>query len=325
MSRVVVTGGAGFIGLHLARKLLDRGFEVDLLDNFSRGRRDRDLEIQAARPGVRLIDADLLVNGADRLDGDYAMIFHLAAIIGVANVEQRPFAVLRDNQRMMFAALELAQRQRALSRFVFASTSEVYAGTLELFELTIPTPETAPLALPDLRRPRTSYMLSKMYGEALCQHSGLPFTILRPHNVYGPRMGMSHVIPELLARATRARDGDDLSVYAVDHTRTFCYIDDAVEMIARAAEAPACAGEVLNIGAGAPEMTIGAVARQVVSTVGRELTIVPVDAPSGSPVRRCPDMSKTTRLTGWEARVPLADGIDRTYVWYRDHFLAGVQ
>lgn len=323
MSRVLVTGGAGFIGLHLARHLLMRGHEVDLLDNFSRGGRDADLEALAARPGARLIAADLLSGGALEAGTDYEWIFHLAAIIGVANVEERPFAVLRDNQRMMFAALELAAGQRALSRFVFASTSEVYAGTLEKFDLPIPTPEGAPLALPDLARKRSTYMLSKIYGEALCHHSGLPFTILRPHNIYGPRMGMAHVIPELLAKASSASEGGILPVFSVGQTRTFCFVDDAVEMIANAAETPACAGEVLNIGAAAPEVTIGELAGQIIAAVSRRLTIEPHPAPPGSPARRCPDMSKTTRLTGLQARVSLADGIERTHAWYRDRGFLG--
>lgn len=318
MSRVLITGGAGFIGLHLARRLLAQGREVDLLDNFSRGARDADLEALAAQPGVRLIAADLLSSDTARLDSDYALIFHFAAIIGVANVEERPLAVLRDNQRMMFAALDLAAKQRALSRFIFTSTSEVYAGTLEHFNLPVPTPESSPLTVTDLARKRSTYMLSKIYGEALCHHSGLPFTILRPHNVYGPRMGMAHVIPELLAKATRTPDGGVLPVYSVDQTRTFCFIDDAVEMIARAAVAKDCVNEALNIGASAPEVTIGDVARQIIATVGRKLTIDPRPAPPGSPARRCPDMSKTTRLTGFEAQVALADGIARTHVWYRD-------
>jgi nucleoside-diphosphate-sugar epimerase len=326
MKRALITGGAGFIGLHLASHLVARGYEVDLLDNFARGRRDADLETQAARPGVRLQRMDLLSDGLESLDNGYTHIFHLAAILGVATVERRPLAVLRDNQRMLFAALDLAARQRALERFVFASTSEVYQGSLEHLQLVIPTPESSVLALPDLARPRSSYMLSKIYGEALCRHGGVPFTIIRPHNVYGPRMGMAHVIPELLARAERLEDGAAFPVYAVDHTRTFCFVGDAVEMIARAAEASACAGEVLNIGASAPEVTMGELARQVAETVGKRLTIQPLPAPAGSPSRRCPDMSKTTRLTGWRARVSLADGVAATYEWYRHQgFLAEAQ
>lgn len=325
MSRALVTGGAGFIGLHLARHLLSGGHEVDLLDNFSRGGRDADLDAIAARPGVRLIEADLLSPEALAVGRDYEWIFHFAAIIGVANVEERPLAVLRDNQRMMFAALELASTQRALARFVFASTSEVYAGTLEHFALPIPTPESAPLALPDLGRKRSTYMLSKIYGEALCRHSGLPFTILRPHNIYGSRMGMAHVIPELLAKASRAPQGGILPVFSVDQTRTFCFVDDAVELIVRAALAPGCAGEAINIGAAAPELTIGELARRIIAATGRRLTIEPHPAPPGSPARRCPDMSKTTRLTGFEARTSLEEGIARTYAWYLDQGFSGAR
>ena len=323
MSRVLITGGAGFIGLHLARALSTRGYEIDLLDNFSRGGRDADLDTFAARPGVQLIAADLLALDAAQMRRDYRTIFHFAAIIGVANVEQKPFAVLRDNQRMMFAALDLAAQQKALDRFVFTSTSEIYAGTLEHFDLPIPTPETVPLTVADLGRKRSTYMLSKIYGEALCRHAGLPFTILRPHNIYGPRMGMAHVIPELLAKATAAPSDGRLSVYSVDQTRTFCFIDDAVELIARASEAPACAGEALNIGAAAPEVTIEEVARHVIASVGKPLTIEPHPAPPGSPRRRCPDMTKTKSLTGFEAQVSLADGIAQTHAWYRDRGLLG--
>jgi UDP-glucose 4-epimerase len=317
MTRVLVTGGAVFIGCHLAGNLLARGMQVDLLDNFSRGAMDADVQAVAAQSGARLLQEDLLAPGAlQALGDDYDYIFHLAAIIGVANVQSRPLAVLRDNQKMLFAVLDLAARQRNLSRFVFTSTSEVVVGSLEANRLHIPTPEDSELVLPDLARPRTSYMLSKIYGEAVCMHSGLPFTALRPHNVYGPRMGMAHVIPELLARASRAPEGGRLEVYSADHTRTFCYVDDAVEISIRAATTPGAAGQVLNLGAQAPEVTMREVAVEVCKAVGRELEIVPLPAVAGSPARRCPDMTKTTRLIDYVARVPLADGIRRTLAWY---------
>jgi UDP-glucose 4-epimerase len=319
MKRALVTGGAGFIGLHLARGLVARGFEVDLLDNFSRGSQDADLRELAARPGVRLVEADLLVPGAlGALRDDYAYVFHLAAIIGVANVQSRPLAVLRDNQRMLFAVLELAAKQRELARFVFASTSEAVVGTLEAGRLRIPTPEDTELVLPDLTRPRTSYMLSKIYGEAVCIHSGLPFTVVRPHNVYGPRMGMAHVVPELLARVSRAPVGGRLDVYSADHTRTFCYVDDAVEILLRAAAAAGAEGQVLNLGAAGPEVTMREVALECCRAVGKDLELVPLPGVAGSPARRCPDMTKTTRIIDYVAQVSLSDGIARTLAWYAD-------
>src|SRR5262249_42666036 len=144
--------------------------------------------------------------------------------------------------------IKVARRQTDLRRLIFPSTSEVYAGTLQYFGMPFPTPETTPLTVTDLAQPRTSYMLSKIYGEALCHHADVPFTIVRPHNVYGPRMGMAHVIPELLKRAYQAPTGGRLSVSSADHKRTFCYVDDAVEFIVRLAEAPTGLSGTFNIG-----------------------------------------------------------------------------
>ncbi|PYO39151.1 MAG: NAD-binding protein [Gemmatimonadetes bacterium] len=233
-----------------------------------------------------------------------------------------PQRVLRDNLLMLLAVMEVAGRQPHLERLVFASTSEVYAGTLEQFSLPFPTPETTPLALPDLGAPRSAYMLSKLYGEALVRQSGLPFTIVRPHNVYGPRMGMAHVIPELLRSAHDLPDGGELQVASVDHRRTFCYVTDAVEMLERVAREARCAGEVLNVGSQAPEVTIGEVADLVIETVGKNLSVRATAATPGSPTRRCPDMSRLRSLVGYEAQVGLRDGIQRTYAWYRDRFFA---
>jgi UDP-glucose 4-epimerase len=325
VSRALIAGGAGFIGTHLARHLADAGYEVDLVDDLSRGQVDEDLRELMDRPGVRLLERDLL--DASSLEGearDYELIFNLAAIVGVRTVSERPYAVLRDNVELATNMLRFAARQESLARFVFASTSEVYAGTLEAFDLPVPTPESVPLTVPDLRRPRTTYLLSKMYGEALCRHSGVPFTIVRPHNVYGPRMGLAHVIPELLQRAESAPEGGRLEVYSVEHRRTFCYVADAVEMLRLAAEAPECAGEELNLGRQAPEVRIREVAELVVKAVGKELEIVPGPVTPGSPERRAPDTAKLTRLTGYEAQVGLEDGIARTYEWYRRKVFATV-
>jgi nucleoside-diphosphate-sugar epimerase len=318
VSKALLTGGAGFIGSHLAQRLVGLGYDVDLVDDFSRGANDEVIADLQRSGRVRLLERDLRDPAAlDDADDDYAIVAHLAAIVGVANVLERPSDVLTANVLMTDHAMSCARRQRGLDRLLFISTSEVYAGTLEHFELPVPTPETTPIALPDLARPRTTYMLSKLYGEAMAHHSGLPFTIVRPHNVYGPRMGLAHVIPELLQRAHHAADGR-LEVYSVDHRRTFCYIDDAVEMIVRALREPRCAGATLNLGTQAPEVSIREVAELVAHVVGKDLEIVPLPATSGSPTRRCPDMSRTTELTGYASQIGLEDGIRRTYEAYRD-------
>ncbi len=324
MAKALITGGCGFIGSHLAARLARSGYEVDLVDNFARGVVDDDLRELLELPSVRLVKCDLLDPEAlAELGDDYERIFHLAAIVGVANVLERPYEVLDLNVAMTARVIELAARQSDLGRLVFASTSEVYAGTLEHFELEIPTPESSPITVPGVDQPRSSYMLSKVYGEALCAQSGLPFTTIRPHNVYGPRMGLSHVIPELLERVQQARDGDSLEVYSVDHRRTFCFVEDAVEMIALAAESERGLGEALNIGKEGPEVQIAELAEMVIATVGRRLTIDPRPATPGSPRRRAPEMSKTGSVTGYVAQVELEAGLARTYEWYDRNVFGG--
>lgn len=319
MSQALITGGAGFIGLHLARRLLREGWTVHLLDDFSRGRRDPDLDALIGGERVQVLQGNLLDPAfVSRLGNDYTEIFHFAAIVGVGNVIEQPYRVLESNVQLTAHAIELARRQRALRRFIFASTSEVYAGTLESYDLPIPTPESVPLALPPLTRPRSSYMLSKIYGEALCLHSGLPVTIVRPHNVYGPRMGHAHVIPQLLERAAAAPHDGELEVYSVDHTRTFCFVEDAVDLILNLAAAPSAAGQSVNVGAQEPEISIGQLAEIILAAIGKRLKIVPRPATQGSPQRRAPDMSLCYTLTGRRSQISLEDGVRRTRDWYRD-------
>jgi nucleoside-diphosphate-sugar epimerase len=316
--KVLITGGAGFIGFHLARSLVAAGYQVDLLDNLGRGVRDAELEALLDGGNTRLLKADLCDGTAvAALDDDYRHIYHLAAIIGVVHVLGRPYDVLRDNTLMLANVIDLGRRQKALERLLFASTSEVYAGSLASLDLPVPTPETAVIALPDLSQARTSYMLSKLYGEAMCLQSGLPVSIIRPHNVYGPRMGMVHVVPELLHKAYRAADGGELPVASVHHSRAFCYVDDAVTMIRALVEAPAGVGQVVNLGKQDEEVTIGALAEVLIATVGRALRVAATEVTPGSPSRRCPDMARMESLTGVVAQVGLKEGVARTFAWYR--------
>jgi len=316
--KILITGGAGFIGLHLAKRLLNEGYQVDLLDNFSRAVDDKDLKDTLLHDKVNFYNINLLDSTQlDALGNDYDFIFHLAAIIGVTHVMEYPYEVLYNNIGMLGNMIDFARRQDKLSRFLFASTSEVYAGTLKHFDLTMPTPEATPLAITNLSYPRTSYMLSKIYGEALCQQSGLPFTVFRPHNVYGPRMGMAHVIPEQLRNAHDAKDGSSIDVFSVNHTRCFCYVDDAIEMLLRIMIIDDCKGRTLNIGTQNPELKIKEVVQKCFSVVGKELLIDEKPATPGSPIRRAPDMSKTSSLIGYESQVSLHSGIVKTYEWYR--------
>jgi nucleoside-diphosphate-sugar epimerase len=322
--KVLITGGAGFMGFHLARHLVEGGYRVDLVDSLARGVRDPELEELLSRPRATLIVRDLLNPDAlDDLADDYDFVIHLAALLGVANVRQRPYDVLTFNDILLQRMIDFCRRQKALRRLLFPSTSEVYGGTLRYFDMPVPTPESTPLAVNDLAEPRTSYMLSKILGEALCRYSGLPFTIFRPHNVYGPRMGLSHVVPELLKKARDLGNDEALEVYSPSHKRTFCYVSDAVEMIVRMMETPSCEGETLNVGNEEPEVAIGELARIILKTVGRDNDILPMPDTPGSPQRRAPDMTRTTGLIGFRAQVDPADGVARTYRWYREKIFEG--
>ena len=321
MAKVLITGGAGFIGLHLAKYYLSKGNKVDLADNFSRGINDEELNKVINNENVNLFKVDLMDRDSiKQLPDDYDYIFHLAAIIGVANVLKQPYNVLEKNVVLLINMLDFAKSQKNLKRFLFASTSEVYAGTLLNFGMKIPTPETTPLCTTDLKSARTSYMLSKIYGEALCNHSGLPITVFRPHNIYGPRMGMAHVIPELLKKAYALESEEKLDVFSPEHKRTFCYIDDAVRILYLAAQSDKTLNETINLGNQSPEVDMKTVGEIVLKTVGKNNEMNFLPPTEGSPERRCPDMTKTTKLTGFEAEISLEEGIKRTYDWYKVNY-----
>lgn len=315
--RALVTGGAGFIGAHLTARLLDDGWWVTVVDDLSRGHRDRFLRELAEHPSCRFVEADLRSGLIGALGStDFTHVVHLAAVVGVQNVIDAPDRVLRTNVDALHAVLDVASKQPRLERLVFPSTSEVYAGTLSTYGLPFPTPEDVPLAVPDVRDARASYMVSKIYGEAVVSHSGLPTTIVRPHNVYGPRMGNSHVVPQLLQRISRA-DGGQVVVHSPAHRRTFCHIDDAVEYLVRLMVEPSAVGRTVNLGVQDPEVTMRELAELLVGVVGARAELVDGDVHPGSPERRRPDTTLLRSLTGHDQAVSLEEGLRRTWEWYR--------
>ena len=323
--KILITGGVGFIGLHLAKRLLNDGHRVQLIDNMSRAVNDIEFKEILNNKNVSFHSLDLLSkNSINNIDRDFDFIFHLAAIIGVKHVLGRPYDVLYDNISMVGNIIDFASKQKNLSRLFFASTSEVYAGSLKYFDLPIPTPEETPLGITDLAHPRTSYMLSKIYGEALCHQSKLPFTIFRPHNVYGPRMGMSHVIPEQLYKSYLAKDGDSIEVFSPTHTRCFCYIDDAIEMLVKMMNKAECAGKTLNLGTQNPEVNMKDLAQICFQVTSKELFVDIKPPSSGSPERRSPDMSQTSKILGFKPQVSLSTGITLTYKWYKKNIFEGI-
>ena len=144
---------------------------------------------------------------------------------------------------------------------------------------------------------------------------GIPVTIGRYHNIYGPRMGYAHVIPETFIKISKS---NTIDVPSPTHTRAFCYIDDAVEITIRACENANATNEILNIGNSKEEISIKDLIVKIASIMGKNITIHELPDTPGSPARRCPDTSKMERLTGYSPVIPLGEGIRKTYEWYKD-------
>jgi nucleoside-diphosphate-sugar epimerase len=317
--RILITGGGGFIGFHLATALAAEGAsEITLVDNFARGKMDRELAALCERPGVRMLSLDLRDAASYAQVGvGYDEVYHLAAMLGVENVLQRPVDVLRVNALMTAQFLEWFIVGGG-EKLLFSSTSEAYAWTLQFHELPIPTPEDVPLALTDLKNPRSTYAGSKIFGEMAvihyCQSVGKPFAIARYHNVYGPRMGNDHVIPQLYRRAA---DGQNpLVVYSADHVRAFCYVSDAVATTIAAMRTPTANGETFHVGNDGEEITMGALACRILAKAGIDAKIAPQPAANDPIRRRCPDVSKARRILNYRASVTLDQGLEITLPWY---------
>ncbi len=317
--KVLILGGLGFIGFHLAQKIQGIGVFIDIVDY--RDLKTQDLNDQCffENPSHRYFQHDLSSLGASfKPDTDYDYIFHLAALLGVENVTQNPYEVMKQNAWMTISALEIGKIQKKLKKLIFTSTSEVYAGTLQHYSLDFPTSEETPLTLTPLENGRTSYMLSKIYGEALCRHAGIPYIILRPHNIYGPRMGNRHVIPQLLKKAFYLDNNGALEVYSPTHKRTFCYIDDAVNYIIKLMMGPE-KNIALNLGVEAPEISMKDLGEQIVQTTGKKISVQSMPDTQGSPPRRVPKTTALIAITNYEPQISLNEGLKRTFEWYRDN------
>lgn len=321
MDRILITGGAGFIGYFLIKKLLEANADnITVIDNLLRGRMDAEFQQLIENKNVQFINGDLTDTRLFMdMDKDYEYIYHLAGVIGVKHVMQNPDRALYVNAVSTLNIFEYAKKVKNLKRLFFSSTSEIYSGTLKHFGITVPTDEEVPLTIDDIKADRTSYALSKMYGESIGFVYGrkynIPITIGRYHNVYGPRMGFVHVIPEMFIRISK---NDIIDVASPAHTRAFCFIDDAIEMTIRAAQSPNAINEIVNIGNSIEEISIKDLVLKIAKVLNKSITINELPDTPGSPQRRCPDTQKIQKVTDYIPVFSLAKGISRTYEWYKD-------
>jgi UDP-glucose 4-epimerase len=313
--RYLVTGGAGFIGAALVRRLVADGHFVRVLDDGSRGRPARlnDLaeNIELHVGDVR--NGDTVAAAARGMDG----IVHLAAINGTEFFYSRPELVLDVGVRGMLAVLD-ACRKHAIGDLVVASSSEVYQSPA-----IVPTDESVPLIVPDAGNPRYSYGGSKIISELMALTYGKTgferVVVFRPHNVYGPEMGWEHVIPQFAMRVAAAvaahPDGRVPMPIQGDggQTRSFVHIDDFTDGLALVM-AKGGHREIFHIGT-EEEVTIAQLARLVAARFGREVELISGPEPKGATPRRCPAIGKLRGL-GFDPKIRLAEGIGPVVDWY---------
>jgi len=326
MKNILITGAAGFIGYHLARLLCEMPVRITVIDNLSRGKSDEDFASLINKKNVTYIQADMTdARYLAQLDGHYDEIYHLAAINGTKHFYERPQEVLRVNILSLLFLLEWVDSVNC-GKFLFTSSSEAYAGTIRAFpdaeKTLIPTKEEVPLCIDNVFNERYSYGGSKLVGELLTINymrcKKVPFTIVRYHNVYGPRMGFEHVIPEFSRRIFDKEDPFD--VFGGEDTRAFCYITDAVDATTAVMKSEQCDGQVIHIGNSNEEIVIEELARKMIniSNLNVPLNIHPTR--EGSVSRRCPDTSKLSALTGYSPLVSLDEGLHYTMDWYMEYY-----
>ena len=316
--KILISGGYGFFGYHLACELSKQDCEVTLLDIKPKNKFDSEFKDLVSKRNVNYLEFNLLdINSFDLLDADYTHIFHLAAILGVQNVLENPADVLSKNYKLLDNIINFAESLSTKPIFYFASTSEVYAGTLLKSQLEFPTPENSLLILPDLHLPRTSYMLSKIYGESICHASKIKAIVLRPHNLFGPRMGMKHVVPQLIRKIYSTPKGGSIGIYSPDHKRTFCFIKDAVLQVSKLVHELNFDEFVFNLGSQSPEITMRELASRLIEIMHREdIALEDLENTPGSPERRCPSTKKLDKLSNLTSRTSLKEGLEKTYSWY---------
>jgi UDP-glucose 4-epimerase len=315
----LVTGGAGFIGSHLAEALLAHGRRVTAVDNLSTGRY-QNIEHLAANPQFQFV-FETVTNETvmDRLVSECDVIFHLAASVGVELIVKDPVWTIETNLEGTERVLKLGRRYR--KKVLLASSSEVYGKSADL-----PFREDADRVMGPTTKSRWSYAESKAIDEflALAYHKqfGLPVVICRFFNTVGPRQTGAYgmVIPRFVERALR---GEPLQVYGDgQQTRCFCNVKDTVRAVMALAAEPGAVGEIFNVGS-QDEITISDLAQTVVARAQSNSPIVKVPYDQAyekgfeDMARRVPSIAKITAAVGWRPTIPLEQTLDEVIAHFR--------
>ncbi len=316
--KYLVTGGTGFIGSALVKRLVSEGHHVRVLDNNSRGASAR---LSDVVDKIEIVEADIRDAAAvTKAAQGMESVIHLAYVNGTEFFYSKPELVLDIAVRGMLSVLD-ACRANNIRELILASSSEVYQTPP-----VIPTAEDAPLVVPDIMNPRYSYGGGKIACELMAINYGRTgfdrVMIFRPHNVYGPDMGFEHVLPQFVGRAVKA-------IAATPHgkvnfpiqgdgtqTRAFIHIDDFTSGVMQVLKN----GEHLNIyHIGNPEeISVSDTVYHVFRVLSREANIIPGELTPGSTQRRSPNISKLKKL-GFNPTISFEKGLPSLVHWYAKH------
>jgi len=312
MSKILVTGGAGFIGNNFVSHMLKKGHEIVIFDN---GFRVGFSNLDNVGKKYEIINGDVSnFDDWEKIPNDIEYAYHFAAINGTKFFYEIPDQVINTN---VLGTLNFVKRIRDtnVKKIFFASSSEIYG-----FPKIFPTPETEPMVIPDPMNARFSYSSSKIIGEMIIinfgRTTGIEYQIGRFHNIYGPAMGFEHVIPEFIRKIVKNEvfevQGDG------NESRCFCYISDAVKAIEMIMVNNGLKNEIFNIGI-QKETTIKELINKLGKIVNKEISPVFKEFEKHGTLRRMPDTTKISKI-GFEAKIDLETGLRECYNWYKKYF-----
>ena len=312
--RVFITGGAGFIGWHIAKRF-QNAEQVTIFDTFARGEPQYLAEMSPRH--VRVVKGDVVDREPllKEMTG-HNLVFHCAAHLGVTSVQASPLQTLDVNIRGSAAVLDAASSLKDLRRIVCFSTSEVYGLRA------VQVAESEPSSIPPPGDPRWSYAASKLaeehYAFAHYYQDQLPVVVVRPFNIYGPGQLGEGAIANFIRRAIRR---EPLEVRSGGHqVRAWCFIDDLVDGVLLAASSPNAVGHAFNIGNPWEVETTLSLASRIVAATQSDSLVRHVSG--GAEVEaRVPDISKAAALLGYRPGVGLDEGISHTIAWFRERLL----
>ena len=285
--KILITGANGFIGSHLKDRLeKSEQYEIIAWD-----REQGDLKQPQNFPEVDVV-------------------IHLAAYNSTKEFYTKGFEVIKDNILTTMNLLEHYMKQENKPLFMYTGTPESYAGATDFFNYKLPTDEACPLVVPDVKNIRWSYANSKALGEQAVIASGLPYQIIVPNNIYGPRQ-KNHFVDEFIARAKTG----DIALYGWENTRSWLYVEDFTEAMERLINSKQAVNEKINVGSN-DEVEVLKLAEIIIKNMGIDKPIEKHDAPEGSVARRLPDITKVKSLTQWEPKTSLEEGLKTTVEWY---------